>query len=496
MSRALGSLALSLFLGALVGLVPVSAEEMSIPRRPDELDLPALEFDPPPVDGLRFELSSGTPVWVVSDWSVPLVEVSVAVRVGGVLDPPEAVGLASLTGAMLRRGGAGQLSALEFDEAVDFLGADIDSFGGHRRSGVSLDCSPEHLDRALALLADALLVPRFESDRLELAKRNLLQSLAQENDSPLRVLEREWGVLLWGAAHPEVRRVSAQSLSRISRDSMTAFHRRHYRPENMVIAVAGAVKAETVLALLEEHFTEHVEESLSQSDRQSAASPETVRPAVPRTARAPGLYRREHTTDQAKITLGHPGARLEWGHRDRPALLVMAEVLGGGGAVSRLRAHLRGERSLVYRVSAGFGIGTESEGDFEVFLETDPGSAAAAVEVAIETVSQMRTELVPENEVELAKATMIDAFPLLFDSAEDVAGRYAEDELIGRPHETWQTWRRDISRVTAKQVQNVARRYLDPRALRVLVVGPWSAIDEGEPALEKVVGKKAIVIER
>ena len=92
---------------------------------------------------------------------------------------------------MIRRSGSERLDADAFDEEVDFLGADLDTHHGARRAGVSLNCSPEALSETLQLLVEMIRTPRFQQDRLEQAKSNLLESMKQRNDDPLRVLHRE-----------------------------------------------------------------------------------------------------------------------------------------------------------------------------------------------------------------------------------------------------------------------------------------------------------------
>ena len=114
--------------------------------------------------------------------------------------------------------------------------------------------------------------------------------------------------------------------------------------------------------------------------------------------------------------------------------MVMTEVLDGSGTVSRLRSRLRSEAALVYRVRTSFGIGlpssTADPGLFEIFLEVDPDHAGSALALVLDEIERLRREPVSETEIQLARRSLVDAFPLLFDGSEQLVGRLAEDALL------------------------------------------------------------------
>jgi zinc protease len=174
--------------------------------------------------------------------------------------------------------------------------------------------------------------------------------------------------------------------------------------------------------------------------------------------------------------------RQGWDDADEAALQVLAEVLGGDGAVSRLRRRLRAEEGLVYRASARLALGLGSPGTFQVFLESEARHAARALALACSEVLRLRGEPVPAAELALAKRSLLDLAPLLFDSAERRAGRFAEDELLGRPHGYWESHRRRVAAVTARDVQRVAQRHLRPQDLVAVVVGDRAALLAGAAA--------------
>lgn len=465
----LGALAVLCVLSVLSSLAAAPADPVQIPDRPESLRFGELRFEVPPADGLRHVLSNGVPVYVVEDHTLPLVDVAVAVRSGDWLDPLERTGRASFTGALVRRGGTASRAPDAFDEQADFLGADLNSVGSATRSGATLNVSSRFLGEGLDLLCEMIRAPRFDAERVAALRDNLRESLGRRTDDPLEVLSREWGRLLYGPDHYPVREVLPRHLEGLQPAELAAFHRATWRQDSMIVAVSGDVTAADALARLEKCFAGW--------PAPTGPPPSWPPPASPFTPR-PGLYYAERDIPQAKITLGHLGAkRRGWDDPDEPALEVMNEVLGG-----RLLRRLRGDLSLVYRAESSFGVGQEEPGIFQLFLETENASAARAIQVAIAEVRRLREEPVSEPELDFFRKALTDRFPLLFDTAAKIAGRFAEDEYLGRPHSYWRDYRGRIRRVTPEQVQRVAQRHLQPDRLIAVLVGKWADISRGAAA--------------
>ena len=444
-----------------------AAAPPAIPDRPEQLRFEELRFELPKAEGHRHVLKSGVPVYIVEDHTLPLVDIAVAVRSGDWLDPLERIGQASFTASLLRRGGTASRDPDAFDEQADFLGANLNSLGSTTRSGATLNVSSQSLAEGLDLFCEMIRSPRFDAGRVAVARDNLRESLGRRTDSPLEVLSREWGRLLYGPDHPRVREVTPRHLETLTPSELAAFHRATWRTDSMVVAVSGDVTTADALARLETCFG-------------GWPAPTGPPPAWPpkaseRVPLRPGIYTVERDIPQAKIVLGHMGAqRRGWDDPDEPALEVMNKALGG-----RLLRRLRGELALVYRVESLFEVDAGEPGIFQVFLETENASAARAIQVAIDEVRRLREEPVSEPELAFARKTILDSFPLLFDTAAEIAGTFAEDEYLGRPHSYWQTWRDRIRRVTPDQVQRAAQRSLQPDRMVVVLVGKWGDVSRG-----------------
>ncbi len=490
---------LSLFV--LLGLtVAGAAGGAQIPPRPEGLRFPPSAFAPPSPDGMLFELANGLPVYVVPDRSLPLVDVVLAFPVGDPDERPAEAGLASMTAAMLRRGGAGDMDPDRLDDEIDALGARIQTVGASARSVIALDCGSEALGRGLELFASIVLEPRFDAERLAQAKDNLEVSLAAQDDDPRRFLEREWLRLVHGDRAPRGRRLTREAVVAFTPEALADFHRRRYRPEGAVFAVSGDVDAEAVVARLDELFGDWTgpDEVDRAAAGPSARGPEADEVGVGQagdsaaSAAAPGWWTVDRPGAQAAIAIGHRGAVFDsWDHRDRWALLLLTEILDGPGAVSRLRSRLQLGDGLVYRLLTTFDIdpprsgwGSEHAGEFRVFLETAPEAAAEAVAEVLRELRRLQRDAAPAGELETAKRSVLARFPLLFDRAEAIAGVYAEDELLGRPHEYWAHYRRRLHAVTSADVRRAAERFLDPDGVVLLMIGNREVVREGSGATE------------
>jgi zinc protease len=448
-----------------------------IPRRPELLRFSELEVTIPEAKELRHELANGAVVFVVEDHLLPLVDVVLASSAGDGDDPPGKAGLASLTATMIRQGGTRSLTADELDEGFATLGAEVGTFGGGSRNGAYLACTRQVLDRALPLFLQMVREPAFQEDRLRLAKKRILSRLEERNDDPLEVLEREWRWLFHGMSPRQELRPA--DLEAIEERDLSAYHRQIWRPETMVMAISGDVATREILSLLEKGVELWSEAGSATPERRS------LRPEVP----DPGFYHVEHPTPQTKVLIGHPGPRRAgWSDPDEMPLLVLSEILGGRGAVSRLRARLRAQEHLVYRAWGGVSLGNEERGEFRVFFETEGAAVPRALEVVVQELIRLQEEDVLPRELALAKDSLLAASSLLFESAKKTAGRFAEDELLGRPHAYWTSYRSRLKAVGAEDVRRVARAYLHPHELVVLVVGPWSDLVSQESTLRRLTG--------
>ena len=448
---------------------PVAAQGTAVPAHPRDLAFEPLAFEPPSAAQHRRTVPGGGVVYIVEDHALPLVDVSVLVRTGAYLEPRGKAGLAALTGSQMRAGGTASLSAADLDEEVAFLAAQISSAIGGTMGQASLNCLTKDLDVALDLLFDMLRRPRFDQDRLDLAKSQLLQGMEQRNDSTRGIEGREWGRLLRGDAHFSTRPATRASVESITREDLLAFHERYYHPGGFIFAVSGDVEPDAILAKLSARL-----------DGWTVSSEPVPEVPPPSHDPRPALYGVDKPdVNQGRVSIGHLGTTRD--NPDRYPLLVMNDILGGGGFTSRLLTRVRSDEGLAYSAGSSFGMGTYYDGVFRVAFQSRSETVVRAAAIVLEEIERIRSEPVSEAELSTSIASFVETFTRNFSSAAATAGLFARDEYTDRDSEYLAHYRERISAVTAEDVLRVAREYLHPDRLVMLVVGNLDAVEDGDP---------------
>ena len=460
---------LGLLLAAAVQAAPAraAAQAPAIPANPEALVFKPLAYTPPRAADHRVVLKNGMVVFIAEDPTLPLVDIVLTVRTGGYLDPPGREGLAAMTGALVRTGGTRTLTAEQLDERLDFLAARVSASIGDTAGTVSLNCLAENLDASLKVFVEMLKDPRFQEDRLVLAREQALQDMSQRNDDPEDIERREWNVLLYGERRIPNRFTTEASLRSITRDELVDFHRRYFHPANMIAAVSGAFSRAEMIRKLEAAFAGW-----------PGAKPQV--PPVPSeiATAAPGLYRIEKEVPQGRVSIGLPAVK-----RDSPdiyALEVMNEILGGGGFVSRITRTVRSNEGLAYSAGSALRFGIYYPGAFRALFQSKSRTVPYATQLVLDEIKKMREQPVTAEELDTIKRSLIETFPTNFESKAKTVALFAADEYTHRDPAFWATYRDRIQAVTAADVQRVARQHLPPEKLIVLVVGDQKEIDVGD----------------
>jgi zinc protease len=466
MSRRLSLVAL--VTASVLAAAPALAQP-PIPAHPDELTYELLDFTAPTSAEHRYELSNGVVAFVVEDHELPLASLSVTVRTGSYLDPRDKIGLASLTGSQIRAGGTITTSAADFDEEAAFLAAQIGSGIGATSGSASMNCLIKDLAVCLDMFFDMLRNPGFDADRLELAKSQAIQGMERRNDATASIQGREFSRLMRGDGHFTTAPSTRASIEAITRDDLVAFHQRYFHPGNFLFAASGDIDTTEILAELERRMDGWV------------ASGEEVPPVpAPEFMPEPGLYLvNKPEVNQGRVAIGHLGIQRE--NDDRYKVLVMNDILGGGGFSARLLTRIRSDEGLAYSASSSYRAGTYYSGIFQAGFQSRSETVARAVAIVLEEIDRIRTEPVTEEELTNSINYFVETFSRNFSSAGSTAGLFASDEYTDRDPSYLAAYRDNIAAVTAEDVLEVAQEYLHPEQLVILVVGDIETILAGDP---------------
>ena len=358
------------------------------------------------------------------------------------------------------------------EERLAFLAADLEASIADTQGSVSLNLLSKDLDEGLSILREVLFAPRFQADKIALRKTQLLQEMKQRNDDSAAIEGREKVMLALGENFWMNRYATAASVDSITSDEIAAFHRQWFQPHNFIVAVSGDFDRAEMIAKLEKLFS-------GQTSSGAVAGPIPTNT----TFCAPGIYLvNKPDVNQGRVSIFLPGIQ-----RDNPdfyAVTIMNDILGGGGFTSRILNRVRSDEGLAYSAGSRFSGGVYFPLTFTALFQSKSRTVAYAASIVLEELKKIKESPVTDGELNIAKRAYIERFPRNFASKSQVAAVLASEEFTGRyvtDPKFWKNYRAKIAAVTADDVQRVARKYLTPEKLAILVVGNEGEILLGHP---------------
>jgi zinc protease len=430
---------------------------------PRQMTFKPVEFIPPEPD--RVVLENGTVVYLLEDHELPLISMTAIMRTGSWLDPADKIGLAAMTGSIMRTGGGGGLSSEQVDEELEQFAGDVGISIGRQSGSASLDVLSKDLKRGLQIFAGLIRTPAFEPARVELAKLQAIEGIRRRQDNPGSIVGREFVKLLYGADHPTARESSIESITRITRDDLVAFHRKTIHPNGMMLGVTGDFDKSAMLALLREVF----------GDWKQGEVPVLTIADVPQSLTAKPVVRFVNKdTSQTHLRVGHLSIKEQ--DPDYVALAIANDILGGSSFRSRLFNDVRTKRGLAYSVGSRLNSGVHDQGVWLMRAETKLPSTQEVITRFVANMERMRTELVTDSELAEAKEAYVNSFVFSFASSSAIVGRLIELEYDGLPKDFLQQLRARVIALTKDEILAASKKHFHPERLTIVAVGAGEAL--------------------
>jgi len=419
-------------------------------------------------DAKRVVLPNGLVLLLLENHRLPILVAQAAVRHVSLLEPEAKAGLAALMGSLLDEGTAKHSSA-EIAEAIENVGGklDLNSSGG----SVRVLAPDRHL--GLNLLLECLSQPIFPKDAVGREKAQQLSSIDDRELQPEVKAEQVFHQLIFGK-HPAGRPAlgTRKTVEPLTRADCVAFHKEVFVPNNTILAVVGDFDTKDII----DEIT-RLTADWKKADLAKPNPPEVMKPKeyTERILTMPDAA-------QLHLHMGHVGIRRN--DPDYYKLLVMDYILGTGpGFTDRLSSKLRDRAGLAYEVSGNItATAGEEPGIFNCYVGTDPKNFDKVRKMILTEIKLIRDTKPTKEEVEDVKQYLLGNLPFQLTTIGRVAGQLVSVERLGLGLDYLDKYRQAVAAVTPEDIQEVAKKHLDPDRLILTAAGAVSA--EGK-VLEK-----------
>ncbi|MEM8720856.1 MAG: pitrilysin family protein [Cyanobacteria bacterium P01_G01_bin.39] len=471
MSKKLFSWLGLVLLAVLLSFTPRISAIADTPKHYTELDFePLPEIQLP--DYERYELDNGMVVYLLEDRDLPLISGTAIIRTGSRLEAANKVGLARLTGTVMRTGGTINHPPGELNTILEQKAASVETNISTTSGSASFNTLTEDLETVFPLFTEVLRQPAFAADKFAIAKKQQQGAIARRNDDPKAIAEREFNKVLYGATSPYARTVEYSTLDNISLTDVTNFYQTYVRPANIILGIVGDFESEQMIERVRAAF----------NDWQVNTSIPTLTPPTTSQKYNQGIFvidRPQQT--QSNILLGHIGGQFD--NPDYPTLSVLNGVLNGFGG--RLFNEVRSRQGLAYSVYGSWSPSYDFDGMFIAGGQTQSSNTVPFIKSVVQEIKKLRTSLISEQELANAKESILNSFVFNFQNPSQTLSRLIRYEYFDYPEDFIFKYQQEVANTTQEDILEVAQEYLQPEQLVTVVVGNIQAIEPPLNSLEQ-----------
>jgi len=437
-------------------LIAEQSAKLPKPGPNPKFALPAIE---------KTKLANGLEVWMVEQKELPIVAMNLVLKSGQSNEPDNRTGVANLTASLLDDGTKTR-SAVDITNQLQALGIQgINAGSGWDSTNVSLQSLTRNLDQALDIYADVIMNPSFPQAEIESLRGRSLIGLRQQRANPNAVSNVVYNKVLYGD-HPYGRDNNEASIKAITRDDIVKFYESTYKPNNGVLIVVGDFDKAALKGKLEKAFSGWKAGTVENRDLPSAKSFDKT-----------GIYIVDRPNSaQSVVSIGQVG--IDRANPDYFPVVVMNSILGGG-ITSRISMNLREDKGYTYGANSGWQF-RRGAGPFRAGGDIQTSVTKEAVFEFMKELNGIRGDIpITAKELDYNKQSLIRRYPAQFETVGAISNQLSNLVVYGLPDTYFNDYISKVNGVTLDDVNRVAKRYLDPSKMAIVIVGDRKVIEPG-----------------
>jgi len=400
----------------------------------------------------EFKLKNGMRVIMVENHKLPRASANLTIDNKPVFEG-DIAGVSSMMGSLLGRGTA-SITKDEFNEKVDFLGANINFYSG----GAYASSLAKYFPEILELMADGVKNSEFSQEEFDKEVKITLDGIKSNEKSVTTIARRVENVLNYGKNHPYGEFTSKESVAKINLEDVKQFYTDYYRPNNAYLIIEGDINPKEIKKLVKKLF----------SDWNKGTIPTQEMPVAENVSATEINFINMSNAVQSEIAVIN-NTNLKLGDEDYYATLLANQILGGGGT-ARLFQNLRENKGYTYgsyssirqdRYAASFKATASVRN-----MVTD----SSVVEIKKE-INKIRTEKVTEEELKNVKEKYIGSFVMDVQKPRTAASYALNIARYNLPKDFYANYIQNINAVTLEDVQNAALKHFKADNARIVITG-------------------------
>ena len=388
----------------------------------------------------------------------PTVTVLVLVEAGSKYETKNVNGISHFLEHMCFKGTIKRLKAVDISKELDGLGSQYNAFTAQEYTGYYAKSDARHFKQIFDIVSDVYLNSTFPEAEMQREKGVIIEEINMYEDMPQRHVQDLFMKLLYGD-QPSGWNIAGEkeNVLNMKRDNFVVYKSQHYLPEATVIVVAGQVKEREVMSEVNKIFG-----NIKRGKKENKLK-------VKEAQSMPQVFVKFKETDQTHFVLGVRSH--DFFSKKNAVLSVLGGILGGGMS-SRLFVKLREEMGVGYYVRA-YNDAYTDHGVFQISAGVDNKRIEEVIDAVISECRKLKKFKVTEEELNKVKECLIGNMKLSLESSDDIANFYGGQELLKKEIKRAQEKAKEIRKVTASQIQSLARDIFQNNKLNLALIGPF-----------------------